>query len=192
MKTTVTLLLSAIAAGALGIGFAAALDVRSDRLQPVKGPAEAGHYELPAATHRSGVAAQPAKSKVSKFMRAKLEAAQNVLDGLVTEDYGKIEKGAEKMIVMSKAADWQVIQGPTYAQYSSEFRRAAERLVKRAKAKQLDSAALSYMHVTMTCINCHKYVKNAKVARGEPLSPGLKYALELDNTRSHLSRQKDW
>jgi len=35
----------------------AALDVRSDRLQPVKGPAEAGHYEPAAATHPSGVAA---------------------------------------------------------------------------------------------------------------------------------------
>ena len=51
---------------------------------------------------------------------------------------------------------------------------------KMAKKKQVDSAALSYMHVTMTCINCHKYVKNAKVARGEPLSPGLKLALQRD------------
>jgi hypothetical protein len=165
MKTTTTLLVSAIAAGALGIGFAAGKPAPS------------------AAKPTEPVAFPPAKSKISKFMRAKLAASQSVLDGLVTEDYDKIQKGAETMIVMSKASDWQVIQGPTYAQYSSEFRRAAERLAKRAKAKQLDSAALAYMHVTMTCINCHKYVKNAKVAQGEPLSPGLKYALELDNKR---------
>jgi CRISPR/Cas system-associated protein Cas10 (large subunit of type III CRISPR-Cas system) len=81
---------------------------------------------------------------------------------------------------MSKAADWQVIQGPTYAQYSAEFRRNAEQLASMAKKKQIDSAALSYMQVTMTCINCHKYVKNAKVAQGEQLSPQFEVALKQD------------
>lgn len=165
MKPTGMLLLTA-AATMLGIGLAAGNNATTQPPQD------------------EPVAAQRGKSKVSKFMRAKLEASQNVLDGLVTEDFTKIEKGAEKMVLMSKAADWQVIQGPTYAQYSSEFRRSSERLAKQAKDKKLDSAALSYMHVTMTCISCHKYVKNAKVARGEPLSPGLQYALRLDGTRS--------
>lgn len=120
--------------------------------------------------------AKPKNSKLTHFMRGKLTASQNVLDGLVTEDFKKIEKGGQKMLVMSKAADWQVFQTGTYAQYSAEFQRTADRLVKMAKKEQLDSAALSYMHVTMTCINCHKYVKKERLARGEPVSPKFKLA----------------
>ena len=118
---------------------------------------------------------RPKNSKLTHFMRGKLTASQNVLDGLVTEDFKKIEKGGLKLLVMSKAADWQVFKTGTYAQYSGEFQRTADRLVKMAKKKQLDSAALSYMHVTMTCINCHKYVKKERLARGEPIPPGFRH-----------------
>jgi hypothetical protein len=82
---------------------------------------------------------------------------------------------------MSSAENWRVSHDAMYRQHSSEFRRAAERPAKRGTAKRLDTAALAYMHVTLTCINCHKYVK---VARGEPPSPGLQFALKRDRSRS--------
>ena len=127
------------------------------------------------AVARNAKPGKPKNSKLTLFMRGKLTASQNVLDGLVTEDFKKIEKGGQKLLLMSKAADWQVFKTGTYAQYSAEFQRSADRLVKMAKKKQLDSAALSYMHVTMTCINCHKYVKKERLARGEPVPPGFRF-----------------
>ena len=90
---------------------------------------------------------------------------------------------------MSKAADFQVFPTATYSQYAGEFRRSVERLNKMAKNKQLDSAALSYMHVTLTCVNCHKYVAKEKVALGEPLSSGLKLAVTQDRSRSRLLKK---
>lgn len=172
MKSTITLAAVVLAASALGIGLAETAGTSPQvKLRDIVQKPD-GDDEI----------------KISKFMRAKLGASQNVLEGLVTEDFDKIQKGGDIMLVMSKAADWQVIQGPTYAQYSGEFRRSVDRMVKMAKKKQLDSAALSYMQVTMTCINCHKYVKNAKVAQGESLSPGLKFALQRDAGRSTLDR----
>jgi hypothetical protein len=123
------------------------------------------------------------QNKVSKFMRVKLESAQGVLEGLVTEDFDQIKEGADKMVIMSKATEWQVIQGPVYAQYSSEFRRSCEQVAKMAKEKNLDGAALSYMHLTMTCISCHKHVHSTKVAAGEEISPALKVALRQDALR---------
>lgn len=114
---------------------------------------------------------------VAKFMRAKLAASQSVLEGLVTEDFDKIKPAAEKMIVMSKATEWQVIQGPVYAQYSAEFRRSCEQLIKMSNDKNLDGAALSYMHLTMTCISCHKHVHSTKIAAGEEVPPALPTAV---------------
>jgi hypothetical protein len=135
------------------------------------------------------VTAKPVSPRIRKFMRAKLSASQNVLEGLVTEDYGKIEKGAQTMLIMSKAADFQVFPTATYSQYAGEFRRSIERLRTMAKKKQLDSAALSYMHVTMTCVNCHKYVAKEKVALREPISPALKFALKQDGLRNRVKRK---
>ena len=134
---------------------------------------------LTAGWNKPAVGKPPAKKKrsgVSKFMRAKLAASQSVLEGLVTEDYSKITTGARKMIVMSTASEWQVIEGPVYAQYSAEFRRSCQQLMRMAKKKNLDGSALSYMHLTMTCIGCHKFVRGAKVAAGEPMPNGLRRA----------------
>lgn len=159
MKTQSLIALSAIAVSVTAIGLATG--TKSGR-------------ERPAADEK---AVKPEKTRLHLFMRGKLAASQNVLEGLVTEDFDKIQKGGKKMVAMSLAADWKVLQSNTYAQYSGEFHRSATRLVSMAKKKQLDSAALSYMHVTMTCINCHKYVKKEKIALGEPISPGLKFAV---------------
>ena len=75
--------------------------------------------------------------RVAAFMRAKLGHSQNVLEGLAVEDY---------------------------ARHSDEFRRSCNALRGAAKARNLDGAALAWMEVTMKCIQCHKYVRDA--ARG--------------------------
>lgn len=160
MKLLLTLLMSGVT------GFVVAAGVRDEKPKTGQTP------KKPAVKKKKSI--RPKNSKLTHFMRGKLTASQSVLDGLVTEDFKKIEKGGLKLLVMSKAADWQVFKTGTYAQYSAEFQRTTDRLVKMAKKKQLDSAALSYMHVTMTCINCHKYVKKERLARGEPVPPGLR------------------
>jgi len=107
------------------------------------------------------------KPGAKRFMRAKLEASQTILEGLVTENFEQVSNGARKMIVMSKAAEWQVIQGPIYSQHSAEFQRAGERLVKQAKEKNLEGATLAYMQLTMNCVTCHKYVRGAKLVQND-------------------------
>lgn len=102
--------------------------------------------------------------KVTRFMRAKLAASRNVLEGLTTEDFDKIEQGARRMLVMSRATEWQVIGTETYGRHSADFRRDAERLIKKAEVKELDGAALVWMELTISCINCHKHVRSTQVA----------------------------
>lgn len=96
----------------------------------------------------------------------------------MTDDYDKIRLGGQRMVIMSKAAEWSSIEGPVYAQYSSEFRRAAQNLIKAAEDKNTDGAALAYVNLTLNCVNCHDYIRGAKVAAGEPVPDGLKLALQ--------------
>lgn len=105
----------------------------------------------------------PTQENVSKFMQAKLDSSKDVLEGLVTEDFDLIQKGTKKMIEMSNATEWQVVEGPVFAQQSAEFRNAAKDVLNYAKKKNLDGASLSYLHLTMTCIACHKQIKKSVV-----------------------------
>tara|TARA_R110002111_G_scaffold262694_1_gene340127 strand:+ start:52985 stop:53449 length:465 start_codon:yes stop_codon:yes gene_type:complete len=101
---------------------------------------------------------------LSRFMREKLTSSQLVLEGLMVEDYGMMQKGAQKMIEMSNATEWQVIEGPIFARQSEEFRSAAKQVIKFAKEKNIDGASLSYLHLTMTCIACHKKVNKVLIS----------------------------
>src|SRR5579871_5798013 len=93
-----------------------------------------------------------------KFMRNKLAASQSVLEGLALEEFDKIGEGAKALTKLSAEEQWRVTEDPLYAQHSSEFVKAAKKLKTQADEKNLDGAALSYVQLTMTCIECHRFV----------------------------------
>jgi hypothetical protein len=100
-------------------------------------------------------------------MRKKLEASQKVLEGLAVEDFDLILAGARQLKGISAAADFVVSNDPLYTQHADEFRRLADRLEKRAKEQRLDGSALSYMDMTLSCIECHRFARTVLVAQGE-------------------------
>jgi len=102
----------------------------------------------------------PKKTPIQLFMRKKLEATQKVMEGLAIEDYDLIGQGARQLEGISAAADFAVVKEALYTQHADEFRRTIAKIQKGAKEKRLDSAALGYMDMTMSCIECHKFVRN--------------------------------
>jgi cytochrome c556 len=114
----------------------------------------------------NGLFAQSKRQRAAKeFMRDKLELSQKVLEGLATEDYDLITAKATKLSAMTQEADWRVFENPDYDQHSATFRRHADALVRSAKNKNLDGATLAYVRLTMSCVDCHKYVRGRIVAR---------------------------
>ena len=110
-------------------------------------------------------AAQPEfPANVRDFMQLKLKSSQQILEGIVMEDFDRVAKHAQQMSLLSQAATWQVLQTPEYLQQSTEFRRAADALTSAAKKKNVDACALAYMEVTLKCVNCHKYVRSTRMA----------------------------
>ncbi|MFM7072477.1 MAG: hypothetical protein ACKO38_11875 [Planctomycetota bacterium] len=113
-------------------------------------------------------------NKVSEFMRAKLVHSQKVLEGLAVENFDQIAKNAQDLSLLSQAATWQVLQTAEYRDRSTEFRRSADALAEAAKKKNLEGAALAYVDMTMKCVNCHKYVRQVRMARAPaPLAEQL-------------------
>jgi hypothetical protein len=101
--------------------------------------------------------------KVSDLMLKKLASSQKVLEGLALNDFKKIGRHAEELIDISNQAEWRVLKTPQYELNSNEFRRIAERLVNNAKDRNLDAAALSYVELTLTCVRCHKHVREERM-----------------------------
>jgi hypothetical protein len=102
--------------------------------------------------------------KVAELMQKKLKHSQKVLEGVAVGDFDEIASNAAELIEVSKQAEWAVSKSPQYELRSNEFRRSAEDLVKYAKAKNLDAAAMSYIELTMTCVKCHKYGRDTQWA----------------------------
>lgn len=103
----------------------------------------------------------------SEFMRKKLGASNQILEGLVTEDAELIKSGAKILIEMSSAERWQVKNNVMYKQYSNEFLQSAKKLVEAAEKENFDAVALKWMDTTMKCVECHKFVRSNILAGGQ-------------------------
>ena len=101
---------------------------------------------------------------VAAFMRLKLAHSQKILEGIALEDFATIEKSAQNLSMLSHEENWQVFQTPEYLRHSEEFRRNVESIRNAAAKKNIDGAALGYVGVTLNCVNCHKYVRDVRMA----------------------------
>ena len=115
-------------------------------LATVEGPAEAN------------------QTKLSTLMADKLRQSQRLIEGIALADFDKIAESAERLIQISKTAEWFAFKTPRYELYSNEFRRAAETVVQKAKNKNIDGVVLAYMDLTMSCVRCHQYVREVRDA----------------------------
>lgn len=113
------------------------------------------------------LAGQAREPRKDDRMQRKLANSQKVLEGIAIGDFKVIEKHAEELLQISKEAGWKVLKTADYELYSSDFRRHAERLMKNARDKNLDAAALTYVELTLTCVKCHKHVREVGMSRLE-------------------------
>ncbi len=102
-----------------------------------------------------------------RVMREKLAHAQRLLEAITTSDYAMLERESQALSRATNDLAWMVFKTPEYRRQSDTFLRATEDLVAAAKQHDLDLAAMHYVSLTMACYQCHRYVKNMRIA-GKP------------------------
>lgn len=105
------------------------------------------------------------KLAMKAFMRKKLAASQDVMEGLALEDFDLIAKGAKQLQGTSAAAEFMVVNDPIYKEHADDFRRIVAKLDRAAREKRVEGATLAFMDLTMTCVECHKYTRTILVAQ---------------------------
>jgi hypothetical protein len=106
--------------------------------------------------------------KVRELMRKKLMHSQKLMEAVVMRDYSKIGINAKALRELSELAEWRVFPAPEYLRHSAEFQRVTNALVKSAKDQNEDAAVLSYLELTLNCVQCHKYVRSQRMTFHHP------------------------
>ncbi len=101
---------------------------------------------------------------LKKFMRQKLHASNQILEGLCTEDLEMVSDGSDTLMKMSGEEHWRVSNDIMYRRYSTEFMHAVEELQKEAKDNDMNGTSMAWVNVTMKCLKCHEWVRNIILA----------------------------
>lgn len=98
--------------------------------------------------------------KHGDLMRRKLEHARGMLEGLAIEDFALIQKQAKLMNELTTLEQWSRSVSPRYRAQLNIFWSANDEMLRHARDKNLDGAALSYTQMTLSCVNCHKFLRD--------------------------------
>jgi hypothetical protein len=99
------------------------------------------------------------------FMRKKLDACNQILEGIVTEDGPMVVAGAKTLNELSGAEKWRVSNDMLYRQQSDDFQRATKKLMEAAEKERFDDVTLKWIDTTLSCVECHKWVRGMRIAK---------------------------
>src|SRR6185295_3823516 len=116
-----------------------------------------------------GVSSQTEPNVSTKdVMKFKLHYAQGVMEGIATENFSLISTNALRLRGLSQAAAWQIRQTPEYQRFTSDYARQTEALNKAATNRNVDAATVAYFQLTVSCVNCHRYLRGAGTVQTPP------------------------
>ncbi len=104
-----------------------------------------------------------APNHLTPLMQMKLDRSKAILEGLTTEDYGKIASSARALRLLSTESGWNVIQTEEYQAQSRDFQRTADLIIDAANDKDVHRATLGYVALTVRCVECHSYMRKHRV-----------------------------
>jgi hypothetical protein len=105
------------------------------------------------------VADQP----MSFWMKKKLEYSQQILAGLAMERFDRIQSTAEAMRKLGRIEAFaRHKDAEDYRTQLRVFDFANAELIRLAKEENLDGAATAFNQLTLSCLNCHKLLRDTK------------------------------
>ena len=96
----------------------------------------------------------------SLLMDAKLSNCEQLLRGLVTEDFESISKASRKLKKIAEAAHWPTSIDEVYQHHSFEFRRQCDKLIKSSENQDIQTAHFNFLRLTTSCVDCHTHVRS--------------------------------
>lgn len=104
--------------------------------------------------------APPAKpSEPDIYMQRKLRFSQEIFAGIARADVDALADASRQM----NALNWfeQIAKGKNeeYQRHLKSYQSAGEKLQTKAEKKDLDGATLAFLELTLSCVDCHRKVR---------------------------------
>lgn len=101
---------------------------------------------------------------VDRVMRRKLEVSQKILEAVVTSRWSDLEARSRDLEDLTNDPAWRVLTAPEYATHSNGFRRSVRALRDAAAKRDLEATPKAYVAVTLSCVECHRYLARSRIA----------------------------
>jgi soluble cytochrome b562 len=98
----------------------------------------------------------------SFWMKKKLDYSQNILAGIATADFDKIVQNAQSMRSLNKIESFIRGRTPGYRNQLQIFEVSLDEIIRQAQKDNVDGAALAFTQLTISCVNCHKQLRETK------------------------------
>ena len=115
------------------------------------------------------LAATPAAEDVprtlptSTVMHAKMVCTQEILAGLLSEDYAQIKSSADQLLALARDVPARksddVIDDAVYEHFRYELLRLSAELHEMGEQRNLSGAAYVHNNLTAACIGCHQHLR---------------------------------
>lgn len=113
-----------------------------------------------------GTVPTPAQGpQLSRLMRQKLQHSQAILQALVTSNWTLLEAQTRELERLTEDPRWMVLKSPEYSTQSAAFVTALQRLRAVSNERESAKATEAYATVVSRCVDCHRYVARARIAR---------------------------
>lgn len=107
-----------------------------------------------------GDKAEDPQKKASLWMKQKLVASRNILEGMTQADYELIEKNARSMQILGYLEGWVRADMPGYKAQLRAFDHANDAIVRASQVKNLDRVTIAYAQLMISCVQCHRLVRD--------------------------------
>lgn len=100
------------------------------------------------------------KSKPPKFwMKQKLRISKDILAGLANGDFEDIQERAEFLKGLDAIELFARRESDAYRMQLRLFRSANREIIRSAKQRNLEAAALAFNQLTISCVTCHQHLR---------------------------------
>jgi hypothetical protein len=105
-------------------------------------------------------------ARMREIMRTKLTNTQVLLKAIVTTDYKEIDRAAVALTRISEAeiVSWQNPPKREYTDQAMLFMTSVDDLREASRKRDIEGVGAAYSNLITTCVHCHTYVRDARVA----------------------------
>ena len=102
---------------------------------------------------------------LNRVMREKLDHSKAILGAVVTSDWRTMDRESRALALAVRDPAWIALIAPEYLKQSDAFQTALQQLIEASARKDLDQAAKAEVALTMSCVDCHRYVTRRRIAK---------------------------